>query len=625
MKNQILYIATSRAAAAAMLLLAGTVTATAQLHESINVEGKYVPEIIPAQRLNIFPASLDPRLESFNMAYEEGSVPASFMPMAMPMAATGWNTTRSISTRRGYLDLGAGSWLNSTLSAGYRIIDNESTLARIRLQHNSTSLWKPALDEYSAIKRWAYDESIGVYASHVFRGAGRLDASLDYHIGNFNYYGYVNPYECGEYEAPAQTLNDVSLKIGWRSPLKANASPQYHAALGIRHFGYRDMHALTRTGLIASTPGLRETDISLKARFSMPWGNGSTAGIDASLDVLAYSGLESDGDSYVPALWDPSCPDNYGMLTLTPYYSFKRGQLDIRIGADIDLAFNAGPSESRYSLFHIAPDVNLDYRTGPVGLYLHLRGGSELQTLASLWQLDYYQMPALANTRPVYTPLDAKFGLNFGPFSGVSFSAEAAWKSSNRIPLRGWYQTMLDYGFEDIPGLSRPEGASVYSMDPYGMSVRGFSLSASAAYDPGRIGSAKASVSYQDQNGKKGYFNGYDRPRWILDVEGSLNPVKPLTLTLGYSYRGVRNIYAHCYVPVQSGVTAVDGGGSSIPTSAALSLPDLTLLNFSARWAFSDDFSVWVRADNLLNRHDAVLPMLPSEGLSVTGGISWLF
>ena len=81
------------------------------------------------------------------------------------------------------------------------------------------------------------------------------------------------------------------------------------------------------------------------------------------------------------------------MLTLTPYYSFRRGQMDIRVGADIDLSFNAGPSESRYSLFHIAPDVNFDLRTGPVGLYLHLRGGSELQTLASLWQLDYYQMP----------------------------------------------------------------------------------------------------------------------------------------------------------------------------------------------------------------------------------------
>lgn len=617
---------TTARAAALLMLAAGCGPAAAQLHESISVEGKYVPEIIPAQRLNIFPSALSPRLGSFEMDYERGGVPASFRPRALAMPATGWNATRDVSTRRGYLDLGAGSWLNSTLSAGYRFIDNATTLAGVRLQHNSSSLWKPELDVNTAgVKRWLYDENIGVYATHVFRGVGRLDASIDYHIGNFNYYGYLAPFPTEAEGAPAQTLNDLSLRLGWRSTLRSTASLQYHAELGLRHFGYREMHALTHTSEIASLPGLRETDFQVKAGIALPWGNGSTAGLDARFDALGYSGLEGDGRSYPSSQWDLACPDGYGMLTLTPYYSFRRGQMDIRVGADIDLSFNAGPSESRYSLFHIAPDVNFDLRTGPVGLYLHLRGGSELQTLASLWQLDYYQMPGLATTRPVYTPLDARLGVDFGPFSGVSLSASVAWKSSDRIPLRGWYMSMLGYGFEDVPGLDRPEGVSVYSMDPYGLSVRGFSLSASAAYEPGRIGSLKASVSYQNQNGRKGYFNGYDRPRWILDVEGSLNPVKPLTLTVGYGYRGVRNIYAHCYVPVQGGGTAIDGDGSSRPHLASLRLPDLTLLNLSARWSFTDDFSVWIRADNLLNRHDAVLPMQPSEGVSVTGGVSWLF
>lgn len=617
--------------APALLMLLPAV-AGAQLHESINVEGKYVPEIIPAQRLNIFPASLDPKLQNLNMAYETGSVPASFLPMALPMGATAWNATRRLSTNRGYLDLGAGSWLNSTLSAGYRLIDNATTLAGVRLQHNSSSLWKPDIaGNGSPVKRWLYDESLGLYFSHVFRGAGRLNAALDYHIGNFNYYGYTRPGNFGVYpkgySAPAQTLNDLSLRVDWHSQMKALPSPQYHLSVGMRHFGYREMHVTSTAGAVSSLPGLRETDIMAAAGFSMPWGNGSMAGIDANFDALVYSGLEKKRDFSIPTFWNLKCPDNYGMLTLSPYYSFKRGQLDIRVGADIDLAFNAGPSESRYSLFHIAPDVNFDYRTGALGLFLHLRGGSELQTLASLWQLNYYQMPALTTTRPVYTPLDAKLGLELGPFSGVTFAASVAWKSSDRVPLRGWYQTMLDYGFADIPGLARPVGAAIsyYSMDAQGLDIRGFSFGLSAGYDPGRIGSVKASASYQRQDGKTGYFNGYDRPRWLLDVEGTLKPVKPLSLTLSYNYRGVRNIYANCFTDYYSRGTSVDGSASSKPTVASYRLPDLTLLNFSARWAFSDALSVWVRADNLLNRHDEVLPMLPSEGLSVMGGVSWLF
>lgn len=45
-------------------------------------------------------------------------------------------------------------------------------------------------DATDDVTRYRYDESVGLYISHVFKGYGRLDASLDYHVGMFNYYGY---------------------------------------------------------------------------------------------------------------------------------------------------------------------------------------------------------------------------------------------------------------------------------------------------------------------------------------------------------------------------------------------------------------------------------------------------
>lgn len=125
----------------------GILPSAAQLHESISVEGKYVPEIIKVDRINTFPKPLKFSMAASPLEYEKSGVAAAFIPSMLAMPATGWNDTKEFSSNRGYLELGAGSWLNSTLSAGYRFVDNASTLAGIRLQHNSTSLWKPHMSD----------------------------------------------------------------------------------------------------------------------------------------------------------------------------------------------------------------------------------------------------------------------------------------------------------------------------------------------------------------------------------------------------------------------------------------------------------------------------------------------
>ena len=165
---------------AAALLPAASVSApaAAQLHESINVEGKYVPEIIRIDRVNTFPKAFRQSLQSRPIGYEQGGVATSFRPSLLTMPATGWRSTREISLNPGYLELGAGSWLNTDLSAGYRFVDNSTTLIGARLQFNSTSLWKPEVSEPTEdVKQERYDGAFGLYASHVVKGYGRLDAS----------------------------------------------------------------------------------------------------------------------------------------------------------------------------------------------------------------------------------------------------------------------------------------------------------------------------------------------------------------------------------------------------------------------------------------------------------------
>lgn len=193
--------------------------AAAQFNQQIAVDGKYIPEIIRLDRINTYPLAQRFSLDAKSLDYDTKGVAAAFAPGLIQMEATGWRDIHAFDRSRGYLDFGMGSWLNSTLSGGYRFIDSESSTFGVRLQHNSISLWKPELSEATRdVRQWRYDESLGLYGSHEFGGYGRLSASAGWHFGYFDYYGY-NPrpaLQGGQtVSAPEQILNDAALRIGW--------------------------------------------------------------------------------------------------------------------------------------------------------------------------------------------------------------------------------------------------------------------------------------------------------------------------------------------------------------------------------------------------------------------------
>lgn len=621
-----------------ILTVAATLPVSAQFNQSISVDGKYVPEVFRLDRINSFPKQVRFSLEKKPLAYDAKSVPAGFAPSLLHMPATGWRDTRAFSASRGYLELGAGSWLNSTLSAGYRFVDDKNTTIGVRLQHNSTSLWKPDLaPAVENVKMKRYDESIGLFGSHDFENKGRLIAAVDWHIGYFNYYGY-NPSDvrnaadmAGKLNAPTQTLNDIAARIGWQSPDK-NDDITWNAQAGVRYFGYRsDYYAHygedQDLNPIYNSTGGRETNINIQGGVNFPTTANSSVGIDLDANAYIYPGKRNDyqsvGSSQNYSIRS-SDPDSYGVVTLSPYYNFSRDRLLVHIGAQIDLAFNAGETGNRYGFFHIAPDVRLDYLAGPVSFYLHALGGCSPNTLAANYEDDYYQQPFISDTELSYTPLDGRLGVNFGPFSGFSAGVEFAFRIANGNNLAGWYTTYLNYGTKTAPGLPvsiDDNGVSrelIYTYDQsLSCNLHGFSLGANLKYDLGRIIKIEAKGNYQPQNGEKGYFNGLDRPRITANISAETNPWNRLKFKLAYDYRGVRNIYTVGYYR----------GGLISDATALVSrrLPDITSLNFGVSYGITDHFNIWLQADNLLNRHVELLPRLPQQGIRFAGGFGVTF
>lgn len=639
--NSCQYINSLKTAGIALLMAIPTTNASAQFNQSISVEGKYVPEYFNIDRINTFPQQYKFSLETKPLNYDGKSVPANFQPKLLPMIATGWRDTRTYSQNRGYLDLGAGSWLNSTLSAGYRFVDKEQTQAGAWLQHNSTSLWKPKL-EYGdpETKQFRYDETIGIYASHTFTDKGTLQGAISWHYGHFNYYGFaplgatIN--DQLSLTAPKQNLNDVSVNIGW-NPVVKKDDINWYANVGLRHFGYNNLTMMSKNAGAQTNSSLlfpyrkdftpvRETNINLNAGFVFPLSEKSVWGADLNFDQFVFSKINTDNFPVgVQFTLDPVYqPAGYFLAALKPYYRFAKDKLLVKVGADIDISSGAQNLYDKYSTFHIAPDVKLDYNASPVNLYLHLSGGSRIHSLASNYEYDYYQTPTILSTIPVFTPLDGQVGISFGPFSGFSAGAEFAYRISRGEYLGGWYMAALNNG--DSPFGNLPETINVNSL-PYSLSYRyitgetynihGYSLGINASYDLGKILKAMAKANYQPQNGEEGYFNGYDRARWLLDIAVESNPWSSLKIKASYNYRGVRTIYTN----------ARNRGGLIMDERIleGLRMKDITSLNLGASYGITDNFDIWVQADNILNRHTEILPYQPQQGIRAYVGVSLKF
>jgi hypothetical protein len=579
-----------------------------ELHESLYVEGEYIPDVIRQDKIYTFPTKVSFPLEKSKLPYSETGVRTSYRPFISAMPTLGWQTTREISDKRGYLDLAAGSYLNAVASAGYRFIDTDKTTFGAKLQYNSTSLFHPRLGFHDTdLKRKKYDGLLGFYGSHKFDNYGLFDASLYYRAAYFNYYGLGSSELVNNWDkAPTQTLQNVNAHLGWTGTSVRNLD--YRVGVNVNYFGYRSVYSeLLYPSRYAS--GSRETDLAVNLGAEYKFAKESRVGLDIDADMLFY-GESKTKSGYEDQLFDV---DNYANISFSPYYRYVADKLDIKAGVKLDVTADAGPSDDRYGSLHISPVLRVSWGDNVYGFYLDVKGGNELYTLASQSQYDYYQLPAQASTTPMFSPVDATIGFNIRPFAGFSAGVHAAYAIKKNMRMGGWYMAMLngEGAIFNQPGRNLELYADMLSAGQ--IDVKGISLGIDAKYEFLKICEVGGSLAYQPQSGETGYFNGYDRPRWVLDSHFSVKPIEALNLSLSYQYRGVRNIY--------SWSDNTETGRDIVATR----LPDLYMLNIGGDYRITKSFTVFAQANNLLSCRRSVLPMLPCEGFNFLVGFGVLF
>ena len=533
------------------------------ISESVTVEGRYKPEVIAADRISVLPTALTLKVPDSPMNYDRKGVMAAFAPDALPMEATGWRATKAFDISKGYINVSLGSWLNSSLSAGYNAIKNDNTRLNIYLQHNSTSLWQAwnedaATGTPAADKRFRYDETIGADIQQRFGNAGELTAAAQYHYEYFNYYGTaIGPEKQGRIQAPTQNLNDVYANAAWQGTVNENFS--YAANADVRYFGYSHAYLPNPYNLseIAKEKGTRETSLNIGGKMECKAGKHGTIELG-----LRYSGVIN------------SIGNDLNRGELLPSYLYSGKIFSMRLGINAALVGNGDNTR-----FRIAPDVMFSVRKGILAFTAKAGGGTHFRTLAWAHMYDYYSDPGMGCHQAAYSPIDALMALQLNPGGKWTFGIEGGWRTTLDETFGGYYQSLLNN--KNLPENAFSESGNIH----------GFCLGANAGYKFSKYLALNGKFSWQPQDGSKGYFNGFDRAAFTADISAESSPYEKLSIGLDYRLRAKR-----------------------------LLLPgNFSRLDLRGEYQITDKISVGAEIRNLLNRHEEMLPDLPLEGINFLG------
>lgn len=591
----------------AALVASGSAEAQ-NLVKEVVIEREIVPVERPATRPSwVAPGVYTPRVETPRLQAGEYNGAAELTRRASRLEPVAWNDTIEVSPYRGYAALGYFPAFNLGASAGYRFVRNDRTDAGAWLQYDGAS-WS-GFDK-DGDKTSLNTFTLGADVTHN-AGNGRLKAALGY---TFSRAGYQ--------PAPAipdeglQTMNNLGLSVEWAGT-GLNSKLEY--AVGAR-FGYtafgkdRVVMAIpynpVTSNLVQPSPmtldGLKETTFGIDGKIA--YNVGKLAGW--SLDINADFVHPSNGTGLVPWMIPSAAGTSHGYtgvtavadggtatwgdIALTPAYSFVKGAFSARLGVRVDL--NTGRDKG----VDIAPAVNLAWGASDFfGIGLDVTGGGQLNSASEL----YSRLPWMAgvlNHGRSHIPVDARLNLNIGKingFSAVIFGGVS--KADNvAVPVR-------------MDGL--------YTWANHSMT--GFNYGLSLGYEYRDLVSFNASAEGA-RHGK--YFRWLDNARWVIDLNLAVHPIKQLTVEAGWNLRLDRRFWD--LSPELSSYSLVEGtlpipywGGD--PAKAG----DANNLRLGAKWAFTDAFTVFARAENLLNRHWSLMPGLRSNGIHGAIGLAVKF
>ena len=181
---------------AASLNLAAQVEQTdPALNRELTLEREYNPSVQDANKVNTLPEVKEPAATKIRINYDFLSIPAEPGREASRLPAGRFLAGMSYNKRRGYLNLGLGTYRNINGEAGYHILATGKDRLNLFLSHRSANGEVAYLDGFMKGEkvRARFNNNLGgINYRHEFpQAALRLGAKLEHSA--FNYYGMPAP------------------------------------------------------------------------------------------------------------------------------------------------------------------------------------------------------------------------------------------------------------------------------------------------------------------------------------------------------------------------------------------------------------------------------------------------
>ena len=280
--------------------------------------------------------------------------------------------------------------------------------------------------------------------------------------------------------------------------------------------------------------------------------------------------------------------EDYTSVELNPYYLFQNEEWKIRLGAHVDLAFGFGKN------FRAAPDVAAQYNfSDSYLLYARATGGRQANDFRRLEEICPYGVITEGQPDATYEQLNAALGFKASPVSGLWFN------------LYGGYQNLKDnladlYFFGVYPCMIGASSAISY-------------LPFVQADMSNLYAGVEVSYSYKDivSFSLSGVYRNWDAsrldkdaltsmPSFEADASIGLRPITSVLVRLGYRHvTREKTEYAH--------------------------MKPVSNLYLGGSYELFKGISIYVRAENLLNKKYQLYQEYPTEGINFLGGMSFRF
>lgn len=279
--------------------------------------------------------------------------------------------------------------------------------------------------------------------------------------------------------------------------------------------------------------------------------------------------------------------DDYTSVELNPYYLYQNDDWKIRLGAHVDFAFGFGKK------FRVAPDVTAQYIfSDSYILYAQATGGRRTNDFRRLEMISPYSQ-TIGQLDATYEQLNAALGFRTSPVTGLWFN------------LYGGYQDLKNnLATIGISGVVDQAYSSSYLL-PLQANMHNIYAGAEISYSYKDIISFSASGVYRDWKTAKTEDNSGElllayMPSFEAKFNVDIRPIPSVLVNLGYQHATREKV----------GDQRVDPVGN---------------LYLGGSYEVFKDISIYVRANNLLNKNYQYYWGYPTKGINFMGGVSFRF